>query len=72
MTEEAVAAKIFEYIKKNPDAGDTLEEVAQWWKGIQAIDPDVDRLTLALEKLENEGRIKKLEYGEGVFTFKAA
>lgn len=56
---------ILDYLQKNPDAGDSLEGIVEWWLGIERIESSVDEVADALESLVQKGiiKIRKTESG---------
>ncbi len=54
-----VTSKILDYLRKNPDAGDTLEGISKWWLEYEKIDSAMDEVSLVLEKLIKEGKVKR-------------
>ncbi len=50
---------ILDYLRKNPDAGDTLEGITRWWLEYEKIDFTVEEVAVVLEKLIKEGKVKK-------------
>jgi len=59
MDKDEVARKIINYLHKHPDARDTLEGISRWWLGFEKIDESVDNVSVALEELVKEGKLKK-------------
>jgi len=49
---------ILNYLRKNPDAGDTLEGITRWWLEQEKIEISVDRAVEALESLVQKGEIR--------------
>ena len=52
---------IFEYLKENPNAEDTVEGIARWWLKYKKINNSVDDVALALENLTKKGKLCKRE-----------
>ena len=50
---------ILTYLKKNPDAGDTLEGISRWWLESIKINKSVDDVAQALEGLVKKGIVAK-------------
>ncbi len=59
VNEEEIAKNILDYLRKNPDAGDTLEGICQWWIQSEFIDENVDKVADVLKSLNEEGLIKR-------------
>jgi len=62
--QEEISRKILDYLRKNPDAGDSLEGISEWWLQSECIEQSVDKVAGVLEQLIKEGVIKK-QRGEG-------
>ncbi len=50
---------ILNYLRKNPNAGDTLEGISRWWLNHEKIDVTVDVVSEILEILLKEGKIER-------------
>ncbi len=50
---------ILNYLRKNPDAGDTLEGISKWWLEYERIDLAMEEVAVVLEKLIKEGKVKR-------------
>jgi Fe2+ or Zn2+ uptake regulation protein len=59
--QEDISKKILDYLLKNPDAGDTLEGISRWWVQSEYIEQSVDEVASVLERLTEEGVVKKQE-----------
>jgi hypothetical protein len=55
---EEISKMILDYLRKNPDAGDTLEGISRWWLNCK-VDSSVDEVSDTLEILIKEGFLKK-------------
>ena len=62
-TNEVIYRKILDYLSKNPDAGDTLEGITEWWLESERVDQAVDEVSEVLEALVKKGLIKKSKHG---------
>ncbi|MHC4203027.1 MAG: hypothetical protein ACYSTT_00130 [Planctomycetota bacterium] len=62
---EQLASMILSYLRRNPDAGDTLEGIAKWWLEVARIESSVDEVADTLESLAQKGiiRLRKLRNG---------
>ncbi len=58
-TKENIAKMILDYLRKNPEASDTLEGISKWWLEYEKIDSTTEEVTVALEKLIKEGKVKR-------------
>ena len=59
---EEIAKKILDYLRKNPDAGDTLEGITSWWLESERVEHAVDEVTEALNILLKKGAVIKIRY----------
>ncbi len=50
---------ILNYLRKNPNAGDTLEGISKWWLNLEIIDVKVDEVSEVLEALIRESKVKR-------------
>jgi hypothetical protein len=67
---EILSQKILNYLKKHPQAGDTLEGIAMWWLAQQRIDEIVDEVAETLDILIKKGSVQALESQSGVTIYK--
>lgn len=65
-----IAGRILDYLRKNPDAGDTLEGIACWWLGLQQIEISVNEVEDALNSLLKEGVIRTHRTRDGIAIYK--
>ena len=56
-SEERIATLILFYLKKHPEAKDTLEGIAEWWIEKQLVETSVESVALALSRLCHEGLV---------------
>ena len=65
-----IAQKILSYLKKHPNAEDTLEGIVNWWlrsdRGEQAIDEVKDALNLLIEK----GDVEEIKGKKDIVIYK--
>lgn len=54
---ERISSLILEYLRKNPEAGDTLEGIAKWWLEIERIEVSVNEIADALKSLIKKEQI---------------
>ena len=59
---------ILSYLRENPEAGDTLEGITDWWLRSEMIEESVDEVADVLESLAQRGAIRKHKV-EGGTTF---
>ncbi len=50
---------ILNYLRKNPNAGDTLEGISRWWLNLDKIEITVDEVSSVLEALIKEHKVKR-------------
>lgn len=60
-----ISKKILDYLRKNPDAVDTLEGISMWWVQSEFIEQSVDEVASILERLTEKGLVKKQEVKGG-------
>lgn len=58
---EEITKKILDYLKKNPDAGDTLEGISKWWLEMERVNQSVNEILNVLEELINTGIVTRQE-----------
>jgi len=68
--QEDISKKILDYLLKNPGAGDTLEGISRWWIQSECIEQSVDEVASVLERLTEEGVVKKQEVRGGSPLYK--
>jgi predicted Zn-ribbon and HTH transcriptional regulator len=54
---ELLSQRIISYLKKHPEAGDTLEGIVTWWLEQERIDRVVDDVADVLRSLEKKGTV---------------
>jgi hypothetical protein len=66
-----ISRMIHDYLRKNPDAGDTLEGITRWWLNMERIDLSVKEVAQALEGLIEQGviTINKTRGGTTLYKF---
>ena len=57
---EQLARMILNYLRRNPNAADTLEGIAKWWLGFEKIESSVEDVANILENLVQQGIIERL------------
>ncbi len=62
---DEISRMIIDYLRKNPDAGDTLEGITRWWLNMERIDLSVKEVAQALESLVQQGMIRIRESKSG-------
>lgn len=66
-----ISELILSYLRKNIDAGDTLEGIINYWVVSEIIDISLSNVTLAVEDLLKKGLIRKQTIaGENIFKIK--
>ena len=65
MTQETLVLRIFEYLQKHKQAGDTLEGVARWWMMNQQVSNSLTEVQEALEQLKAQGVISVRKSPDG-------
>jgi len=69
---ENIAKEIKEYFQGNPNAGDTVDGIANWWVTKQSLNDAKDLVQQALEFLVSKGELHKREYGGRVIYVREA
>lgn len=67
---EELAQRIMEYLRKNPDAGDTLEGITNWWLQLERIEQSVDEVLESLEDLVKKGLVVRQDIPGGTAYYK--
>lgn len=62
-----ISQEILEYLRKHPDASDTLEGITEWWLLNQRISYEMKRVKAAVSNLVEKGWVVEVE-GKGVTT----
>ena len=62
--------EIVDYLRKNPNAGDSLEGVMNWWLSPRNKKPDVAEIEQVLEQLIVEGSVKKVSLVGGTILYR--
>ena len=68
--EERISELILNYLRKNPDAGDTVEGISNWWLEIERIDYTIESVKDALKVLIQNGTVKEHKSREGTTIYK--
>lgn len=66
--QKEISRMILNYLRKNPDAGDTLRGIMSWWLGLERIEISGDEIANVLESLIKKGLIRKYKT-KGSATF---
>ena len=67
---EKISREILSYLRKHPDAGDTLEGICTWWLELERIELTVDEVEAVLKSLMKKGIIKKHKLSNGKNIYK--
>lgn len=65
MDKDEIARRIMNYLRKHPDARDTLEGIAKWWLGFEKIDESVKDVSIVIEGLKKKALLKKRSFKAG-------
>ena len=63
--QEAICRRILNYLKRHPNAKDTLEGIAHWWLLEQRIQEDTARVQTALNCLVNRKQLVARRQADG-------
>ena len=55
--QEKISEMILNYLRKNPEAGDTLEGIVSWWMCFESIESSIEDVSNVLETLIAKGEI---------------
>lgn len=67
---ELLSQRIISYLKKHPEAGDTLEGIVTWWLEQERIDRVVDDVADVLRSLEKKGTVQAHRTHTGTTIYK--
>lgn len=62
--------EIVDYLRKNPNAGDSLEGVMNWWLSQRNKKPGVAEIEQVLEQLIVEGSVRKVSLVGGTILYR--
>ena len=70
--EEELSEKILNYFKDNPNAGDTIEGITNWWLEQEESDWTIEHVAKALDLLLQKGiiRVIKTQAGTAIYKLK--
>lgn len=68
--QEKTSEMILNYLRRNPDAGDTLEGIVQWWMGFENIELSMDSVVDGLETLMQEKAVNMYITADGTAFYK--
>lgn len=68
--EEELTRKILNYFRENPDAGDTLEGIANWWLDQAEPGYSLEEVAKALDTLLQKGYIRVIKSTSGLTIYK--
>jgi len=70
--QKKISENILNYLKKNPNAEDTLEGITMWWLEFERIDQSVEEVAKTLDGMVKHGEIEKLCHkANNMITFRA-
>lgn len=67
--QEEISEIILDYLRKNPDVGDTLEGITDWCPNFEDIERPVDDAANALECLIEKGIVGKKKNKDGTIIY---
>ena len=68
--QEEISRMVLDHLRENPDAGDTLEGISEWWLNFKKIEISVDEVSKTLEELFEKDLIKKFKNSNGSLMYK--
>lgn len=69
---KSIATTIKRYLLQRPNATETVEGVARWWLLQQRYEDSLEQVKLALELLEQEGTVRKIQLSDGREAYRNA
>ena len=70
-TQQKLEEMILGYLKRNQDAGDTLEGIAKWWLELERIESSVQQVAAACDHLLMKGQLKKYNNPSGSTLYRS-
>ena len=67
---EDISKRILNYLQRNPEAGDTLEGIVNWWLEMERIDFSMNEVEEVLQSLIQKGRIKMYKSRDGATFYR--
>ena len=61
---EELSEKILNYLRKHPNAEDTVEGITRWWLEFEKVDSLVDDVSEVLELLLRRDMVIRVKYGD--------
>ena len=68
--QEKISGIIINYLRRNPDAGDTLEGIVKWWLVFESIESSMDDVVDVLETLIRKKVIRMYSIADGTTFYK--
>ena len=68
--QEKISERILSYLRRNPDAGDTLEGIVKWWIGFDNIELSMKDVADVLEILIQKKAINMYVIADGTAFYK--
>ena len=68
--QEKISGVILNYLQRNPDAGDTLEGIVNWWMGFESIESSVEEVADILDGLIQERTITMHNIADGTTFYR--
>lgn len=72
MEDDGVALCILEYLRRCPQAADTVEGIANWWIMQQRLNESVEEVQRSIASLQAQGLIRERKGPDGRSIFMAA
>ncbi len=67
-----IASEILSYLAANPDSGDTIEGIRQWWLVEKRVPIDSEKIEKGLELLKKRGSLLESRDSHGKIIYKIA
>lgn len=68
--QEKISEMVLNYLRRNPDAGDTLEGIVKWWMGFENIELSMKDVADVLEILIQKKAINVYVIADGTAFYK--
>ena len=65
-----ISEEILEYLRKHPEASDTLEGITEWWLLSQRINYEMKRVKAAILKLVKQGWVIEIRGRNSVVRYR--
>ncbi|ARU26671.1 hypothetical protein [Cellvibrio sp. PSBB006] len=67
---QSIAGIIRRYLSSCPEASETVEGIARWWLARQRYQDSLELVQHALDYLESQGQVEKVNASKGVVLYR--